>query len=210
MSRILFLLFIVFLPSVVSAQTLMRDVFAQLPDTILPLLTKNNRLDCIDFIENNMEARVKNKFDEQVILEALSDNYLRIQVSANSSVEMKLFGHINDTLICVNRVYKGPVEDSEVRVYSMQWSMLYKMQRPEVEQFLIKSDSAELNSDTMAIIREESEYLPLIKASLSPDTESITWTLQSGEFTKPIKKVAEKYLQPVVVGLTDSIPMPQD
>jgi hypothetical protein len=123
---------------------------------------------------------------------------------------MKLFGHINDTLICVNRVYKGPVEDSEVRVYSMQWSMLYKMQRPEVEQFLIKSDSAELNSDTMAIIREESEYLPLIKASLSPDTESITWTLQSGEFTKPIKKVAEKYLQPVVVGLTDSIPMPQD
>lgn len=210
MSRILLLLFIVFLPSVVSAQTLMRDVFAQLPDTILPLLTKNNRLDCIDFIENNMEARVKNKFDEQVILEALSDNYLRIQVSANSSVEMKLFCHINDTLICVNRVYKGPVEDSEVWVYSMQWSMLYKMQRPEVDQFLIKSDSAELNSDTMAIIREESEYLPLIKASLSPDTESITWTLQSGEFTKPIKKVAEKYLQPVVVGLTDSIPMPQD
>ena len=88
MSRILCLLFIVFLPSVVSAQTLMREVFAQLPETILPLLTKNNRLDCIDFIENNMEARVKNKFDEQVILEALTDDYLRIQVSANLSVEI--------------------------------------------------------------------------------------------------------------------------
>ena len=43
-----------------GAQLKMREVFAQLPDSVLPLMTRNNRLDCIDFIENGMEARVKN------------------------------------------------------------------------------------------------------------------------------------------------------
>ena len=28
----------------------MRDIFAQAPDSIFPLMTKNNKLDCIDFL----------------------------------------------------------------------------------------------------------------------------------------------------------------
>ena len=39
----------------------MRDVFATMPDSVLGLMTKNNRLDCIDFIENDMEAKVRNR-----------------------------------------------------------------------------------------------------------------------------------------------------
>ena len=72
------LLFLVVLSS--CAQVRMRDVFAQLPDSVLPLLTKNNRLDCIDFIENNMEARVKNRFNDHVVLEALTDEEIEYYV----------------------------------------------------------------------------------------------------------------------------------
>ena len=186
-----------------TAQTRMRDVFAHVPDTIFPLLTLNNRLDCIDFIENNMEARVKNKLDEHVVLENMTDNYLRIELSANSIVEMKLFSQQKDTFICVNRIYRGPAEDSEVRVYDFAWNMLYAIARPKVEDFLNKAPNSELNADTMSMLRQEAEYLPLIKATLSPEDETLTWTLQCGEFTKDIKKVADKYLQPVVVFLVD-------
>ena len=48
----------------------MRDVFAAMPDSVLGIMTKNNRLDCIDFIENDMEAKVRNRFDGFSVLKA--------------------------------------------------------------------------------------------------------------------------------------------
>ena len=72
------------------AQPLMRDVFAAMPDSILPMVTRNNRLDCIDFIENNMEAKVRNVADEYVTLEALTKDYARFRTSAAAVMELKL------------------------------------------------------------------------------------------------------------------------
>ncbi len=187
----------------VSAQMLMRDVFAQLPDSVLPYMTRNNRLDCIDFIENGIEARVKNRFSEHVTLKALTKDYLCLQTSVSSYVEMKLVSHGTDTAICVNRTYMGSTPDSEVSLYSKNWKYLSRQARPAVSEFLQlpANDSVltiQASTDTMRAIRQEAEYLPLIKASLSPESNDITWTLQTSEFTKENKKVADKYLQPVI------------
>lgn len=191
-----------------SAQMRMRDVFAQLPDSVLPYMTKNNRLDCIDFIENNMEARVKNRFDQHVILDKLTEDYLQLRTSTSSYVEMKLIPQGNDTLICVNRTYMGTTSDSEARLYDRKWTMLRRLERPQVSEFLKlpACDSVltrKAAADTMQMISREAEFLPLIKASLSPTSTKITWTLQTSELTKKIKKVAEKYLQPVIRNIED-------
>ena len=197
------LLFSAFLFAAVSsvAQVRMRDVFAQLPDSILPLMTRNNRLDCIDFIENGMEARVKNKFNDQVVLEALTEDFLLIRTSESSTVEMKLMPLGSDTLICVNRTYLGPTEDSEVKLYNTNWCFVRNVQRPEVSEFLITVDSIRPwtpeMADTMDMICGDATNLPLIKASLSAESSEIQWVLQSNEFSKEIKKVADRYLQPV-------------
>lgn len=197
------LLFSAFLFVAVSsvAQVRMRDVFAQLPDSILPLMTRNNRLDCIDFIENGMEARVKNKFNDQVVLEALTEDFLLIRTSESSNVEMKLMPLGSDTLICVNRIYFGPTEDSDVRLYDINWRFVRNVQRPEVLEFFKTVDSIRPwtpeMADTMDMIRGEATYLPLIKASLSAESSEIQWVLQSNEFSKEIKKVADRYLQPI-------------
>lgn len=184
------------------AQVRMRDVFAELPDSVFPLMTRNNRLDCIDFIENNMEARVKNKFDEPVMLDTLTADYLLIHTSKKSYVEMKFVSHGSDTLICVNRTYLGPVEDSEVRLYNMDWKYLRTVSRPETKEFFKSKDQISPwkpeMADTMRMVRAEAEFLPLIKAKLSPEADGICWMLQTKEFSKGIKKVADKYLQPVV------------
>lgn len=187
------------------AQVKMRDVFAQLPDSVLPLMTKNNRLDCIDFIENNMEARVKNRFDESLVLESLTSDYLLVHTSASSFVEMKLVPQAGDTLICVNRTYLGPAADSDVRLYTMEWNYVRTMSRPAVEKFYKSADAiqpwkAEM-ADTMRMVRAQAQYLPLVKASLSKDNCELNWSLQTQEFDRSTKKVAEKYLQPVVVKL---------
>lgn len=197
------LLFLVVLSS--CAQVRMRDVFAQLPDSVLPLLTKNNRLDCIDFIENNMEARVKNRFNDHVVLEALTDDYLSIRTSESSKVEMKIIVQAGDSLIAVNRTYYGPVEDSEVRLYGMDWQFVRIVSRPEVKDFLMLPDSIRPwipeMADTLKMIRSEADFLPLLKASLAVGKSQVVWTLQTKEFSKEIKKVADRYLQSVTMDL---------
>lgn len=201
MKRTALIVFLLALASGVSAQLRMRDIFAQLPDSVLPLTTRNNRLDCIDFIENGMEARVKNLFGDQVVLDFLTEDFMVLRTSEASCVEMKLFAEGTDTLICVNRIYMGPVADSEVKVFDTSWSFVRTVPRPDVARFVrsvgdIQPWTEEM-ADTMRMVRAEAEFLPLMRATLSSASPGIVWTLQTSEFSKDIKKVAEKYLQPV-------------
>ena len=201
MKRTALIVFLLALASGVSAQLRMRDIFAQLPDSVLPLTTRNNRLDCIDFIENGMEARVKNLFGDQVVLDSLTEDFMVLRTSEASCVEMKLFAEGTDTLICVNRIYMGPVADSEVKVFDTSWSFVRTVPRPDVARFVrsvgdIQPWTEEM-ADTMRMVRAEAEFLPLMRATLRSASPGIVWTLQTSEFSKDIKKVAEKYLQPV-------------
>ena len=201
MKRTALIVFLLALASGISAQLRMRDIFAQLPDSVLPLTTRNNRLDCIDFIENGMEARVKNLFGDQVVLDSLTEDFMVLRTSEASCVEMKLFAEGTDTLICVNRIYMGPVADSEVKVFDTSWSFVRTVPRPDVARFVrsvgdIQPWTEEM-ADTMRMVRAEAEFLPLMRATLRSASPGIVWTLQTSEFSKDIKKVAEKYLQPV-------------
>ena len=45
-----------------------RDVFKSMPDSLMPYLSNNNRLDFIDFMDSNMKAEVKNQFGGNSIM----------------------------------------------------------------------------------------------------------------------------------------------
>ena len=51
--------FLLFLALFAQAQDA-RTVFINMPDSLMPLLTKVNREDCIDFLDSKMRAQVKN------------------------------------------------------------------------------------------------------------------------------------------------------
>ena len=191
MRNIFFLFAIAFSVTLSAQQMKMRDVFAQAPDSIFPLMTKNNRLDCIDFIENSMRARVKNKFDTYSELTALTNDYLRLQLSEKSTMEMKIF---NDSLLCLVHTYQGPAADSEVRFYNVKWQPVeYVLERPKADDFF----QADANSEICGLLRQ----LPLIKASLSPDDTTLTWELQTTELTETQKRTAEGFLNSIAVKL---------
>jgi len=134
--------------AVVHAQTttpLIKDFFAAMPDSLLPLMTQNDRLDCIDYIENHMQARIHNKFDEDVELETLTADYLRLRTSSSTYQEMKLF-LLNDTtpLFCIiATTLQGDslqrIEDSVVRFYDKNFQKLPTtkyLEMPSLESFL--------------------------------------------------------------------------
>lgn len=192
------LILIAFHLSVLSSwgqEVKMRDVFAGMPDSILPLITKNNRLDCIDFIENNMPAQVKNKVDESIELTALTENYLKLRMSSVSDAEMKLLT-MGDTaqVICLVKTYAGPIKDSSIRFYSMDWKELSMMvEIPDIEAFVADVPESEQNRkhDVVAMLRD----MPFIMMSLNPDDEQLTLSLQTGELLKKDREWVKPYLK---------------
>ena len=78
-----------------------KQYFVSMPDTILPLLTEINRADCIDFLESNMRAIVTNRLDGKSEMTTLTDNYIAIKLSEQSSWQMKVLA-LNDStqVIC--------------------------------------------------------------------------------------------------------------
>ena len=167
--------------SVVKAQTRIRDIYAEAPDSIFPLLTKNNRLDQIDFRENNMKADVKNKFEDHSELLVLNDKYLKLQLSKHCLVEMRL---LNDSTFCMVQTYNAPASDSQIRFFNTSWNELPQtVERPSVDEFL--------SEDVDIDVRLALKALPLIKASLSENNETVTFELQTSELTREQKKKLE-------------------
>lgn len=175
-----------------AQERLMRDVFAEAPDSIFPLMTRNNRLDCIDFAENEMTAKVRNKMDDWTELKTLTANYLLLQVSERSTVQMKL---LPDSTVCLVHTYCGPAEDSHVAFYDNNWHTIVRdeARRPSVGEFT----TGEADDEALDYLKA----LPLMKATLYPDNRTLTWELQTKELTEEQKKAAERYLQPITINL---------
>ena len=112
-----------------AAQTTLRDVFRAMPDSLMPYLTQNNRLDLIDFFESGMKAEVTNELDGKSQLTAMTADSLSLQLSSALRVDMLLLpvsGTVADSVthvVCVLSTYgvNPSVRQTVVRYYSPQW-----------------------------------------------------------------------------------------
>ena len=181
----------------------MKSVFVSMPDSIAPLLTKVNKEDCVDFLAYNMKAEVKNRFGGATELKVLTDDYLFLQTTANSSMEMKLLP-INDStkVVCVIKTVCSSACDSEVHFYSSDWKQKLittdYMSKPEGDMFFLPVDSADEES---ALICKEAN-VHLMKASLSKEDVSLTFIYTTPDYlNKENKEKLEPYLrkEPVVL-----------
>ena len=115
-----------------QAQTLTAsDVFKQMPDSILPYLSKNSRLDMLDFMDSHMKARVQNKFDGHSEMLSLADDSLTIQMSSAMRWTLRLQTAASEIdgsrqLICTERTVGDPKTVVQLvrTYYSLSWRKL--------------------------------------------------------------------------------------
>ena len=109
----------------------LRDVFRQMPDSLLPTLTQNNRLDFLDFLDAGMKAEVKNRLGGTSVMTVLTSDSLSLQVSASLRVDMLLLP-LAEPLDSVNQIVvvgKTYLADSvygetTVRYFTIDWKPL--------------------------------------------------------------------------------------
>ncbi|KAA6315535.1 hypothetical protein EZS27_034022 [termite gut metagenome] len=190
-----------FVSFLLSAQEA-KELFLNIPDSFIPLLTPINRADFIDFLENNMQAQVKNKFEKKSEMTDLTLDYIRIQMTSQSTWQMKLLA-VNDItkVICAISTACAPVCDSYIRFYSTDWKELptqeYLLKLPTPDDFFqLPSDSVSL--DEYDKMRMKTELL-FIKADLSKTDHTLSFTFTTLDYMgKEEAETLKSYLREVV------------
>lgn len=159
----------------------MKEMFVSMPDSVAPLLTKVNREDCIDFLASDMKAEIKNRFGKPSELKKLTDDYLFMQITPQSSMEMKLLP-LNDSVkvVCMVRTACASACDSEVRFYSTGWEELAAhdfVQLPSVEAFYASADS----TGDYAEARAKAD-MELVKAALSAEDGTLRFVYTTPDY----------------------------
>ena len=185
----------------------MKSVFIAMPDSITPLLTKVNKEDCVDFLDSNMKAEVKNRFDGTAEMKVLTEDYTLVQTSEIGTLEMKLLP-VNDStkVVCMVKTVCASGCDSDVRFYASDWSKELNaasfLQRPLADAFFLPNDTL---SDEGIFIRKKAD-MHLMKASLSKDEPTLTFIYTTPDYLNQEDK--EKLLphlrkEPVVLEWKD-------
>ena len=182
MRRRLLIIVSIFCALSATAQN-MKSVFVSMPDSIAPLLTQTNKEDCIDFLDSNMKAVVKNRFGNEAEMKALTENYALMQTSPVGTLEMKLLS-VNDStnVVCMVKTVCASACDSEVHFYTSDWSKKLDaknfLQTPEADAFFLPNDTL---TDEDALIRKKAD-MHLMKVSLSQDDASLTYIYSTPDY----------------------------
>ena len=182
MQRILLIVLTFFCAMPMVAQN-MKSVFIAMPDSITPLLTKVNKEDFVDFLDSNMKAEVKNRFDGTAEMKVLTEDYTLVQTSEIGTLEMKLLP-VNDStkVICMVKTVCASACDSDVRFYTSDWSKELDaaslLQRPSADIFFLPTDTL---SEEGVLIRKKAD-MHLMKVSLSKDAPTLTFIYTTPDY----------------------------
>jgi len=111
------------------AQTTMRSVFIAMPDTIVPYLTQNNRLDFADFIDSGMKAEVPNSLDGKSRMDQMTDRHALLTLSESSQIELLLLDSTEAyngmaQIVCMIWTYGTDTRESVVHFFTTAWHEL--------------------------------------------------------------------------------------
>lgn len=172
----------------------MDALFVAMPNQNIPQLDDAWRKDLVDLYKSGKEAKLKNTMNGISVLQKLTPDYLLLQTTERSTVEMKLLPLVNDTyVLCMITTINGPVSDSRVDFFTTDWKPLNSSDlfTPVSTDWFIKEG---VDRDDVAFIEATSRLdMDLIQYSLSPDNLTLTAT-----YTTPLylEKEARDKLKP--------------
>ena len=177
----------------VSAQSL-REVWIEMPDSILPYLSKSQRTELADYVEMKAEPVVLNVFGDSVRIERMTNNYLLVKASEVTLLEIKLLD--NNTLALV-QTWKAPVAESKLSLFNLQWQP--KEAVVEYNENIVKPDTMtdEEFNDLKSLM-----YPRLKEYRLSPENNSLSVSWNYPLLSKKELKRMVDLLKPQVLNWT--------
>ena len=180
MKKVIISLLLVFSAIFSKAQKI-EDVFVKMPENIIVQLEEAWRKDLVDLYKSGKTATLENTMQGRSTLQKLTDDYLLLQSTEHSTVEMKLLPLVNNTyVICLVETVFGPVADSRISFFSTEWVEIStnELFAPVAKDWFLKDDadrSSPKFEDAMAELN-----MCLVQYSLCAENTDLT-----AKFTTP-------------------------
>ncbi len=178
-----------------SAAKSLRQLWIDIPDSIIPYLNKSLRTEFIDFVDMEVQADVKNLLMGDSKLDTLTTDYTQITLNESTVLQLKLLPYAwGDSIICFVKTFNAPEKESEVRFYDQKWNQLSTsnfIQKLESSSFIQKPDT--MQADSFEVLKEKIEP-EMLWAQLDQNDNSITYHMSTPLVSNDEKKALEAIL----------------
>ncbi len=111
-------------PDSLAALPTMRALLTDMPDSLMPLLTRNDRLDLLDEQAAHVRAAVKNRLGGETEMTVLTDTTAVIRMTPNSTITLMLLTVPAPTIL-MERTYTSDsmpgLTDRQTCTFDLQW-----------------------------------------------------------------------------------------
>lgn len=142
----------------------MRELWLTIPDSLMPYVDKNHRIEMVEFLGMNLRGDVDNLFGSKSEMDTLTNDYTSLTLNEAVEVQLKrLPMDGSDSIVCMLRTIKGPAPESEMTFFTQDWQPLNLPSPLNEASRNATAQKAIVRPDTMSQARFQE-----LKALLSP------------------------------------------
>lgn len=105
----------------VDAQSPMRDLWIQMPDSVVAYLDVNSRTEMADFYEMKVKTGSKNLLEGKSAIDSLTSDYIHVTLNSSTTLQIKKLQTESSFVICLIKTFTAPEPESEVSFFSSSW-----------------------------------------------------------------------------------------
>ena len=121
------ILYILFFLSFSAFGQNVEKLFLEIPENLIPLLSKQNRFEMMEYYKANQQDSVKNKFGNYTKLELYDsiNQHIVVSTTKNSQLEIKILNSSDSvkTIALINTIL-SPIQHSRISFYNSMWQKL--------------------------------------------------------------------------------------
>lgn len=185
MRRIIFLisaLVLLCIPYSMKARTI-KDIFLSEPGYLMPLMSKNTKMDMVDYLNVGQMAEVNNALGKGSHFNKVTDNYMSVHISNSSTVELLLMPvSKRDTIVVAVTTFTLPAKDSRIEFFTTDWKRYVRtesfMKEPTMKDFVSIPKGDKTKKETVLAAID----FPVIQYHINPDNNTIIATHSLKEY----------------------------
>lgn len=170
----LLLTFIIVLAAISSNAKSMKELWATIPDALVPYVDHTHRLEMTDFIGMGLKGDVDNIMGSKSIMDTITNNFIHLTLSESSTMQIKRLPIVGgDSILCVVNTWMAPESESSVAFYDEQWQKIDKAfsLSDYLPQLITRPDT--MSEDNYNKLRADIDFT-MVNACLSANNNCIT------------------------------------
>lgn len=142
----------------------LRELWVSMPDTLVPALTQNMRVEFAELQDMKVRAEVTTSLGDTSVMDTLTTDFMQVRLNRVCTLQFKILPQTDgDSIICMVRTLAAPEKESEVMLFDQQWRPLELKRCFDGGDLQSVCESLIQKPDTMSVTRFEE-----LKAMVEP------------------------------------------